>query len=325
MSNKEVLLSICIPTFERESYLEETLKSITSDASFQNTHKAEIIISDNASKDGTKLLGEKYVKAFPGKIKYVALPFHQDGHINFQNALENSSGLFCKLHNDNFPFEKNALSFLLDFVEKHKDKELIFCPNHPPAGREKELEGEENTENISQLLPAISYTITWIGASCIRRDAYKSLPDPFRYSHLYFPHIDYSLRTMAQGGKGVVTFRKLFLPAPLIPNKYTHNHAQVFGQNYLGILKEYVEKGLLEKRVFEQEKRLVLFDHIIPYYFDFFQQYNATEQTRYFYYTREYRKNFYYYISFLYIAFYYLAIRIFKLNKLKNFLLAFFK
>lgn len=319
------LLSICIPTFERSFFLEETLKSITCEEIFQNTGKIEIIISDNVSKDDTKKIAEKYVKKFPGKVKYVSLPFPQDGHINFRNALENSTGHFCKLHNDNFPFEKGALPFLADLLEKHQEKALVLLPNHPPAGREKEEDLTEEIFDISSLLALCSYTLTWIGMCCIKRSSYDSLTDPFRYSHLYFPHIDYTLRTMEKYKKGVVCCKKLFLPAPLIPNKYTHNHAQVFGQNYLGILKEYVEKGLLEKRVFEREKRLVLFDHIIPYYFDFFRQYNATEQTKYFYYTREYRKNFYYYISFLYIAFYFLSVRILKLNKLKNFLLALFK
>ena len=325
MNNNSFLLSVCIPTFERVSFLKETLESIVCDPVFQETDKVEILISDNVSKDETKEVCRKFAELYPGKIKYVCLPFHQDGHINFRNALESSCGLFRKLHNDNYPFEKGALTFLVNFIEKYREKELILCPNHPPEGREKEEDFTEEVNDLSSLVSIVSYTITWIGAICIRKDAYEKLQDPFRYSHLYFPHIDYTLRTIYHGGKGVVTGRKLFLPAPLIPNKYTHNHAEVFAQNYLGILKEYVENFSLSREVFEREKRLVLFDHVIPYYFDFFRQYNATAQTRYLYYTREYRKNMYYYFSFLYIAFYFIAIRIFKLNKLKNFLLSLFK
>ncbi|MBR2363663.1 MAG: glycosyltransferase family 2 protein [Lentisphaeria bacterium] len=317
------LLSICIPTFERACLLEKTLESIVREPVFQETNKVEIVVSDNVSKDDTAEVCRRFIQAFPGKIKYICLPFHQDGHINFRNALESSRGLFRKLHNDNYPFEKGALTFLVGFIEKYREKELILCPNHPPAGWKKEEELTEEVNDLSSLLSLMSYTITWIGASCIRKDAYEKLPDPFRYSHLYFPHIDYVLRTVYNGGKGIVTGRKLFIPAPLIPNKYTHNHAEVFAQNYLGILKEYVENSSLSREVFEREKRLVLFDHVIPYYFDFFRQYNATLQKNYWYYTKEYRKNVYYYFSFLYIAFYFIAIRIFKLNKLKNFLLYF--
>ena len=228
-------------------------------------------------------------------------------------------------NNDNFPFAENALSHIISLIEKNQEKELFFFPDHPPEGRENEWDLTEEVENISELLPLVSFTLTWIGNCCIRKDIYNKLEDPFRYSHLYFPHIDYALRAMDNGGKGIVCCKKLFLPAPLIPNKYTHNHAEVFARNYLGILKEYVEKGTLSKESFEREKRLVYFDHVIPYYFDFFRQYNATPQTKFFYYTKEYRKNVYYYYSFLYIAFYYISIRLFKLNRVKNFLLRLFK
>lgn len=325
MNENSFLLSICIPTFERASLLEQTLQSIVSDPIFRETDKVEIVISDNVSKDDTKKVCQKFTGLYPGKIKYVRLPFPRDGHVNFRNALESSNGLFRKLHNDNYPFEKGALTFLTGLVEKYREKELVLCPNHPPADREGEKELIEEIHDLSSLVSLMSYTITWIGAICIRKDAYEKLSDPFRYSHLYFPHIDYTLRTIYNGGKGVLTGKKLFCPAPLIPNKYTHNHAEVFAQNYLGILKEYVENSSLSRKVFEKEKRHILFEHVIPYYFDFFRQYNATPQTNYFYYTREYRKNLYYYSSFLYIAFYYMAIRIFKLNKVKNFLLSFFK
>ena len=96
--NHPFLLSICIPTFERSAVLKETLESIVSDPIFQIPGKVEIVISDNVSKDDTKEVCEKFIALYPDRIKYVCLPFPQDGHINFQNALESSSGLFRKLH-----------------------------------------------------------------------------------------------------------------------------------------------------------------------------------------------------------------------------------
>ena len=324
MSEAPFLLSICIPTFQRPKLLEETLESIVKDPAFEKDDVAEIVVSDNFSCDETSEVCRKFVSRFPGKVRQVSLPFHQDGHVNFQNALECSRGLFRKLHNDNCPFLPGALSFMAEFAKRNMDKELLFFPNHPPEG-EKEFPEEIQIEDISSLVSFLSFSITWIGASCIRKDAYERLEEPFRYSRLYFPHVDYVLRTMDRGGKGAGTGKKLFSPAPLIPNKYTHNHAEVFARNYLGILREYADKGRLSRKVFEKEKRRILFRHVIPYYFDFFRQYNATPQTRYFYYTRMYRKNLYYYFSFLYIAFFFVAVRVLRLNKLKNCLLSLFR
>ena len=47
------LLSICIPTYNRCSYLKKTLESIVSQKIFETTDLVEIVISDNCSSDGT--------------------------------------------------------------------------------------------------------------------------------------------------------------------------------------------------------------------------------------------------------------------------------
>ena len=59
----------------------------------------------------------------------------------------------------------------------------------------------------------------------------------------------------------------------------------MFGRNYLGLLKEYVNNGLLSRAVFEQEKKVILLRHIIPYYFD---QNNAFDKTGFFEHMQDY-------------------------------------
>ena len=60
------LLSICIPTFNRSSYLRNTLNSIVSQQEFLS-EKVEIIISDNASTDETP----DVVKEFTAKYSNI--------------------------------------------------------------------------------------------------------------------------------------------------------------------------------------------------------------------------------------------------------------
>ena len=62
------LLSICIPTYNREKYLQECLESIIHQEGF-NTEDIEIVISDNASQDNTTQLVETYKAKYPN-IKY---------------------------------------------------------------------------------------------------------------------------------------------------------------------------------------------------------------------------------------------------------------
>ena len=66
MSENSFLLSVCIPTFERASFLKETLESIVSDPVFLENNKVEIVISDNVSKDDTKEVSRKFTELYPG-------------------------------------------------------------------------------------------------------------------------------------------------------------------------------------------------------------------------------------------------------------------
>lgn len=68
MENKIPLLSICIPTYNREKYLKECLDSIITQEWF-NEDDIEIVISDNASKDNTTELIKEYQNKF-SNIRY---------------------------------------------------------------------------------------------------------------------------------------------------------------------------------------------------------------------------------------------------------------
>ena len=95
------LLSICIPTFNRGVFLNQTLDSITQQDIFLETNEIEIIVSDNASVDGTTGLVQEYVHSFPEKIKYFRNETNVGTEENLNLVLSKARGKFLKLHNDN--------------------------------------------------------------------------------------------------------------------------------------------------------------------------------------------------------------------------------
>jgi abequosyltransferase len=54
-----ILLSICIPTFNRSEVLDNTLNSLFSNSEF-NSNQIEVIVSDNCSTDNTVQVVTKY-------------------------------------------------------------------------------------------------------------------------------------------------------------------------------------------------------------------------------------------------------------------------
>lgn len=62
------LISICIPTFNQEHYISETLESILAQ---ETTASYEIIIADDCSSDNTAKICKEYQQKFPDKIKFI--------------------------------------------------------------------------------------------------------------------------------------------------------------------------------------------------------------------------------------------------------------
>ena len=80
---KTILLSICIPTYNRSKTLENTLNSLFSNPEF-DSNKIEVIVSDNCSTDDTAQVVAKYplVKYYCNKENVKDL--------NFANATNNN-------------------------------------------------------------------------------------------------------------------------------------------------------------------------------------------------------------------------------------------
>ena len=67
---KKPILSICIPTYNRENYLKKLLDSIVVQKDFIETNDVEIVINDGPSRDNTEELVREYQEKYKGKIRY---------------------------------------------------------------------------------------------------------------------------------------------------------------------------------------------------------------------------------------------------------------
>jgi abequosyltransferase len=64
MTKKEPLLSICIPTYNREKYLKRLLDSIVCQKEFTDTDDVEIVVDDGPSTDNTETMVKEYIKKY---------------------------------------------------------------------------------------------------------------------------------------------------------------------------------------------------------------------------------------------------------------------
>lgn len=284
------ILSICIPTYNRANFLKQTLMSIVQEEEFQNSDLIEIIISDNNSNDETQSVADLFITKFPDKIKYYRNN-KNIGFANFAKVLSYANGDFLKLHNDTLPFEKGALETVISEVKKNKnDKDILFFTN----ANSKIEGGKLVCDDINEFVKKVSYFNTWIGGFGIWKEDFKKLESFFiSKNSTEIPHTFVLFALIVQGKKVNVNNEKLFRVANP-PKKGGYNVAQVFGQNYIGLLEEYkIDKVILD----EEKKKLLKF--INYYYFDEQKQF-AFNKTGYFKYLFKYYKfKPYYYLNYL--------------------------
>lgn len=305
------LCSICIPTYNRADLLRETLTRLTRERSFLEK-KVEVVISNNASTDHTDPVCREFQQKHPDQVKYIGLKEGIDPHFNFQNALNHGSGKFIKLNTDSNVFDEGQLDKFIGLLEQFQDEADLVFPLCFPRRSEEFI----RIENCDELLKYASFHFTSINSFCVKRETYLALEDPFRAWKINFPHVDMAFRILQTGKKAVIFNHIVYFIQRILYNSQ-RNHAEIFAHNYVSLLDSYVKQGEIRRKTFQKEKRLVLFQYIIPYHFDFFHQYNELSKPLPFWpHTDYYRKDCFFYAALLWIAFYWFTSRVIPIHQM---------
>ena len=110
-------------------------------------------------------------------------------------------------------------------------------------------------------------------AHCYKTETYKKLEQKKEYMLQWVGSVDILFRMIENGANFVCFYDHIFYNQKVDKKGGQYNVAEVFGKNYIGLLKEYVNKKQLSLDVFNKEKKKMLLNHINPYYFDMDKQY----------------------------------------------------
>jgi len=247
--NKDIFLSICIPTYNRAEVLDQTLQKLFSNPDFDK-NKVEVIVSDNASTDNTYEIVSKYPEA-----KY----YKNSENIrdkNFSLTLGYATGRYLKLFNDTLEFKPQALKKIIDTIEKHSENEnLFFYANiFTNSNCTKEIDSKK------EFIKEVSYYSTWIANFGVWKEDFDKIEDKDRYTELQFAQVDWTYKLIKNEKKTIIYFEDLFNVAT--PSKKGgYNVFNTFVNNYLYIIKQ--EK--LPLIVYEQEKYRLYKHFVYPW------------------------------------------------------------
>ncbi|MDF2472487.1 MAG: glycosyltransferase [Anaerocolumna sp.] len=194
-----IILSICIPTYNRALFLPQAIESIISQA----TDEVEIIICDNASTDNTAELIAAYKETFENLV-YFRWGKNMGYDVNMLKAIELARGKYCWILGSDDAIKDSSISIILDEIKNDYD---IYIFNRTECNIELQpmqdrcwLSNNESLEyNLNNKKEFIAYLnsatslgaiFSYISTNVFRKEIWSAIKceAPFvgsEYSHVY--------------------------------------------------------------------------------------------------------------------------------------------
>ena len=255
------LISLCIPTYNRATILEATIKRIVSYDSFDSS--VEIVISDNCSTDNTQTVCDQYVTKYDN-IKYYR---NQENTLdyNFIQALDRGRGIYLKLLNDwCYPTEEGLAAmkcFLSDNINRHLP--VFFTSGWV---RSKNIQ-VITCNNLDDYVKEVSVMVTFNNLFGVWKSDWDALENKQRSTPLKLSQVDWSFEIVSKKGAILCNEHTMELATEMRSSvRQGYNYFQILFKNYYTIMQSYVYQGLLQTSTMEADKRHYL-KHFRPQLF----------------------------------------------------------
>lgn len=256
--SKNIVLSICIPTYNRGEYLEKTILSIVSQKRFVETDDVEIIVSDNFSTDNTREISEKYTRVYGEKVRYY-VNSENIADANFAKALSYGRGTFLKINNDTLTHQSGSLDRIIEVIQQHAEsKEILFFSNAALKNVSSRL-----CENLDSFVKTVSFHSTWIGGFGIWKDDYLAVDNFSAAAKLQL--INCVLFRQIIRNRSVYVDNSGIFASVAPTSKGGYNIYQVFVGNYVGLLEEYRGKKQISALTLFNEKTKLMLGFLVPW------------------------------------------------------------
>lgn len=213
---ENIKLTIAIPTYNRCELLKQTLDSVLK----QNRDDIEIIVSDNASNDGTFELIKKYqhIKNF----RYVYNKTNLGMDRNFLNCIQQSRGEYLEFLSDDDILLPGAVDKVISYIDDYSPdyinlnsftySEEKFDENCIKPARIK-LGQDLITEDKSVYVQILGVYLTYISATIVKMKDFKNIKNMERYVGTYFLHAHLVLESLKNANAKVIITKEPYLAA----------------------------------------------------------------------------------------------------------------
>lgn len=248
------LMSICIPTFNRAPHLEHILESIYSQIG--NNSLIEVIVSDNASTDGSYEIANRYAALY-SNMRVVCNPRNIGADFNMFRVMNVARGKFIKLQGDDDFYIQGSILPLLHVLHTHRECGVVQVFVRNNSGR------IEKGSGMQAFLKATSIYSAFISSMILRREDLERIEEPALFLHSSFNQLYLQLAILEKNPNYCIVNRNIFTYAGLSSDAY--NFGEVILRNYQSILQHFVGSGLTQEDV-DRERKQTLFGYAIPWF-----------------------------------------------------------
>jgi glycosyltransferase involved in cell wall biosynthesis len=229
-----VLISVCIPQYNRSRYLLAVLESIR----VQDYPEVEVVVSDDCSTDDSLEAIPKYIAEVENtthvRFNYIRQPKNLGYDGNLRAALNAGQGeyLFVLGNDDALP-EKNTLSRLAGILEQLKYPEVAFANFHL-WDRPAEVQRRARTTAILGSGPEVALktfrSFSFVGGLVFQRKAFQE-HNTDRYDGSVYVQIYLAARTIASGGRVAAISESLVEKDVTFPDEQVNSYLDTLAKN----------------------------------------------------------------------------------------------
>ncbi len=253
----QIILSICIPTYNRENELRQTIESIVQQDGFDN--KIEVLIVDNASTDNTEKMVREYINRY-NNIVYVRNDTNIGADRNIAKAAFLGHGRYVKLLNDNKSINSGVLSMWKELYSTSYEA-VIFNYNYP--GKSTMQNTFTKPLGTDKFFYKVSYYLTWLGGLSFNKELLMQIdPSELDYTTCLV-QTEILVKMLKKSGTAKIVYCDwCYEPKP--PKRSGYNYFKVFNNNFVLLLNEAEKSELMTCKTKKKIKTDLLKYHTFP-------------------------------------------------------------
>jgi glycosyltransferase involved in cell wall biosynthesis len=250
-------LSICIPTYNRASFLETILASLTEQIYYSGrSGDVEIIVSDNCSSDNTVDILER----FDGKIKFWRNSVNIGPDANFLKLFSESSGQYVWLPGDDDSVRRDSISYILRMIDIHQF-DYMYLRASGVTMKEWHLRDASVVTNV-ELLRRVSIMTTFMTSQVIRGDLVRqNLFAATKYLGGYMAYYWIFLQSLNSSNLCLISDEREIFPDET-ENTGGYSFYNVWGRSVFDVFNS--TQFNLDKKIFNHLRFRMFFDLLLP-------------------------------------------------------------